>query len=746
MRLLALRLRHFRRFTEAAYAFDPRLNVLVGPNEAGKSTLRHAILTALYVNPATTARRREEWRPWGSEVLGSVALEFEVDGRRFELRKDFEQRKALLRDLVTGVTVEGSRAQEQVLQALGLSTDGLFRATAMIEQTEIAMLKMGATEIGQRLSRVIEAGPGHAEAGAVIRKLDKDLAELEKGLEKWAKNPGLLRRLQDEVAALQAQQEESQRRLALQDARQAERKRITADLEVAARDLQDKEALLRENRDFLAMEAQLDPLRTQERQLAERITAIERGGSRVRGLKADLETLQTQGVPDDAAVARLHEAQGAVQQQRADVARQEEAARAAVADVESLGTEPPHRAWRGVLSPVGWGAAGAGLLVAAAAVLRQFVPALAFVAVALLTGGLALLLLDRRDRRRREFLRRERETAVLRLEETRRILDAGRQALESGELALRAALNLTGSTSVEDATTRHTRLQAIVQDLKAAQSQVEALQGNQPLEHLQDTLARVRADIATREAALTRPEVQVKRLTPLLVQQLEHDVRDLTQTVHGLRARQEHLERESVERAPDYEVLASLPEHLAERQEMLDAARRRVRVYRIARDLLHEARQQTLIPARRVVEERAGQYLGLLTRGAYDRVQIEEPPLRVSVYVPAAEQWLEPVEPALSRGTADQVYLAVRLALVEVLADDKRHPPLLLDDPFGTFDPDRLRAAMTLLHRVSEANQVLLFTCRPDYEPFADRVIVLSDQPPPPEVLGPLWQPPPQTH
>ena len=56
------------------------------------------------------------------------------------------------------------------------------------------------------------------------------------------------------------------------------------------------------------------------------------------------------------------------------------------------------------------------------------------------------------------------------------------------------------------------------------------------------------------------------------------------------------------------------------------------------------------------------------------------------------------------------------------------------------------RAAMALLRKGSVAHQVLLFTCRPEDEPFADRAIALSDQPPPPELPGPLWQPPPQTH
>src|SRR3972149_5996311 len=203
--------------------------------------------------------------------------------------------------------------------------------------------------------------------------------------------------------------------------------------------------------------------------------------------------------------------------------------------------------------------------------------------------------------------------------------------------------------------------------------------------------------------------------------------------------------RGPAEGAPDYEVLVTLQEQLADRQEALEAARRKARVYRAARGGLQTARQQILIPARRLGEERGGEYLSVLTLGAYDKVQIEEPPLRVAVWVPQADVWMEPAEPALSRGTADQIYLAVRLALVEVLAEGN-HPPLLLDDPFGTFDPERLRAAMALLRKVRAAHQVLPLRCRPESAPSPARVIAPSAHPPPPELPGPLWQPPPQTH
>ncbi|MDQ7849099.1 MAG: AAA family ATPase [Armatimonadota bacterium] len=739
MRLLALHIHHFRRFQEAVYVFDPRLNVLVGPNEAGKSTVRQAILTAFFVNPATTARRVESWRPWGSESLGAITLEFEAEGRRFELRKDFEHRRAQLRDLHQGRTWEGARAQERMLQALGLSTEALYRSTAMVEQAEIASLRVGAADIGARLSRVVQAGPGDAEAGAVLRRLERELTELERGLDRPVKNPGVIRRLQEEVEGLQAQQAELQRRITRLDAQREELKRLRGEAEAAARELRDREALLQANRDVMALQAQLDPLRAREGALAERVAAIEKGYLRLQELGRDLEILQSRGVPDDSSIARLHTAAGAVQSQRQEVQRRQVELRAAQEAMDALASTPAVPRGVGVLPGL---LLLAGAVAAALGAARVFTVPVAVLLVAILAGGAALLGVARQ--RRAGELRREREAAAARVEEVERGLRAARHTLAEQEETLRTVLAATGSATPEQAEQRQAQMRQLFQEQAAVRTMVEALLGGRTLEDLREELGRVRADIAGREVVLQRPEVAAKRLGPLQVQQLEHQVSDLTRRVHALQARREHLEREAAEGTPDYEGLMVVEEQLAERREALEAARRRARVWRAAKDGLQTARQQALIPARRLVEERAGEYLSLLTLGAYDRVRIEEPPLRVWVWVPQAGAWLEPAEPSLSRGTADQAYLAVRLALVEVLAEGS-HPPLLLDDPFGTFDQDRLRAAMALLRRISESHQVLLFTCRQEYEPFADRVIAVAEEAPP-QLPGPLWQPPPPAH
>ncbi|KMY67896.1 hypothetical protein AAU61_08575 [Desulfocarbo indianensis] len=72
---------------------------------------------------------------------------------------------------------------------------------------------------------------------------------------------------------------------------------------------------------------------------------------------------------------------------------------------------------------------------------------------------------------------------------------------------------------------------------------------------------------------------------------------------------------------------------------------------------------------------------------------------------------------ALSRGTRDQLYLSLRLALAQEITSGGEPVPLLLDDPLVNFDDRRLAAALAMLAGLAGERQVLLFTChRAQYE------------------------------
>ncbi len=69
----------------------------------------------------------------------------------------------------------------------------------------------------------------------------------------------------------------------------------------------------------------------------------------------------------------------------------------------------------------------------------------------------------------------------------------------------------------------------------------------------------------------------------------------------------------------------------------------------------------------------------------------------------------------LSRGTRDQVGLALRLALIQVRSETSGHVPLILDDVFVTSDDARASAAVKLLTELGQqGHQILFFTCQKD--------------------------------
>jgi uncharacterized protein YhaN len=60
--------------------------------------------------------------------------------------------------------------------------------------------------------------------------------------------------------------------------------------------------------------------------------------------------------------------------------------------------------------------------------------------------------------------------------------------------------------------------------------------------------------------------------------------------------------------------------------------------------------------------------------------------------------------------------------MVQSMSGNGESIPLLLDDPFSSYDDQRLERALDLLARLSAQNQVLLFTCREDVVRAAEAV------------------------
>ena len=67
----------------------------------------------------------------------------------------------------------------------------------------------------------------------------------------------------------------------------------------------------------------------------------------------------------------------------------------------------------------------------------------------------------------------------------------------------------------------------------------------------------------------------------------------------------------------------------------------------------------------------------------------------------------------LSRGTKEQLLISLRLGLIQEYEKHNESLPIVLDDVFVNFDPDRTKSIASTLERFAENRQIIIFTCHP---------------------------------
>ena len=154
------------------------------------------------------------------------------------------------------------------------------------------------------------------------------------------------------------------------------------------------------------------------------------------------------------------------------------------------------------------------------------------------------------------------------------------------------------------------------------------------------------------------------------------------------------------------------PAALAARQEELEGElERRSREYQAistALTALKEANAQLQERFSPELNRRAGEYLARLTGEKYTALSLNR---EMEASAAGRADVLPRRSLFLSKGTVDQVYLAVRLAVYDLCLREHQ-APLILDDALAAFDDERMGRALDLLLELSREEQILFFTCQ----------------------------------
>lgn len=145
-------------------------------------------------------------------------------------------------------------------------------------------------------------------------------------------------------------------------------------------------------------------------------------------------------------------------------------------------------------------------------------------------------------------------------------------------------------------------------------------------------------------------------------------------------------------------------------EDQLQSDASRWAVLRIASHLLESTRETFQRERQPSLIQSAGKYFEKLTLGRYTKVEAVVGEQDLVVFESNGSR---KSVGGLSRGTAEQLYLSMRFALIEEYSRNAEPMPVVMDDVLVNFDPERAQAAANVIAELSSRFQVLMLTCHP---------------------------------
>jgi uncharacterized protein YhaN len=191
---------------------------------------------------------------------------------------------------------------------------------------------------------------------------------------------------------------------------------------------------------------------------------------------------------------------------------------------------------------------------------------------------------------------------------------------------------------------------------------------------------------------------------------LRHD--ELTLAELGRRTTEQNEERgrlqERMQSLSSDEAASRLRARREELVEELRALATQWSKFVVARSLLVRARNKYQEERQPDVVRRAATFFQSLTGGRYTKLHVTVGEQEITV---VDETGRRKAPEQLSRGTREQLYLALRFGLIQSMGEEAERLPVIVDEVLVNFDLERAQRAATAFVELSRTNQVLVLTC-----------------------------------
>ena len=231
---------------------------------------------------------------------------------------------------------------------------------------------------------------------------------------------------------------------------------------------------------------------------------------------------------------------------------------------------------------------------------------------------------------------------------------------------------------------------------------------NTKIELLEKEKEVIEEEIKTEENELKAEKEHIKNKYNIELYDIENSKNDLEQITNEInegKIKLNTLEIEEKGISSQLEELITLQEEHENLSEQLKEIEQKNYEINLAKEFLEKAYEKMKINITPKFTENLSQTIKNITNDKYSKVNINDEngliiEMQNGEYVSAEK---------LSIGTIDQLYLSLRMSMVEEISKEKM--PIILDEAFAYYDDERLENILKYLIERFNNHQLIIFTC-----------------------------------
>jgi len=231
---------------------------------------------------------------------------------------------------------------------------------------------------------------------------------------------------------------------------------------------------------------------------------------------------------------------------------------------------------------------------------------------------------------------------------------------------------------------------------------------NTKIDFLQKQKNDIEQDIKRKKDNLEKEKEEIKNKYNIELYDIENsknDLEEITSRINEEKIKLNTLEVEEKSIVNKLEDLIKLEEEFATIHEHLKEIEQKNYEINLAKDFLEKAYEKMKKNITPKFTFNLSENIKNITNGKYTNINVnDENGLIVEIqngeYIPAER---------LSIGTIDQLYLSLRISMIEEISKEKM--PIILDEAFAYFDDERLENILKYLTQKYKQHQLIIFTC-----------------------------------